>query len=152
MKTKLGLVMAAGLLVVASGVAQAESTSSSETRDISVKVCNNTKFVALIATDYLPVNYSDKKWWTNEGWFTVEPNDCQIVAHTGNRIFYLRAEQKGGTRFWAGDYGHCVVYPGPYKIQEDADADTCTSGGEAQKFFRAVATADSGVYTWTLTP
>ena len=146
MNTKLSLMLAAGLLSAASSVARAE------TSDISIKVCNNTKVTALVATDYLPVNYSDQNWWTNEGWFTVEAGDCAIVAHAGNRIFYLRAEEKGGSQYWAGEYGHCVVYPGPYKIQEDAKATTCTSGGEAKNFFRAVATADSGVYTWTLTP
>ena len=152
MNTKLGLMLAAGLVSAASSFAQADSTGASLDRDISIKVCNKTSVTALIATDYLPVKYSDENWWTNEGWFTVEAGDCEIVAHTGNRIFYLRGEEKGGSQFWAGEYGHCVVYPGPYKIQEDAKADTCTSGGEAKKFFRAVATADSGVYTWTLTP
>jgi uncharacterized membrane protein len=153
MDTKLGLLLLAGLLGATPALAQGDTTSASTAAtNIAIKVCNNTSYTTLIATDYLAVNYPDKNWWTNEGWYTVAPNDCKIVAYTGNTIFYLRAEEQGGTHYWAGEFGHCVVYPGPYNTQEDARSSECPSGSEPKEFFRVTTTFNSGVYTWTLTP
>lgn len=141
--------LAAVVFSVFAAVAFGASPAAAQGKpEIVIRVCNNSGYPANVAVSYQPVGSGR---FYNEGWFGVSVGGCVDVGRTDNAYFYAYAEViNDGSRFWAGDHGLCVVYPGPYRFWSD-NSQYCGSGQTLRNFVVLHAN-DFGVYTWTLNP
>lgn len=153
-KALAALAVAALLAGPQAALAQKEKTSASSSATyaspdtVDVEVCNRSGVTAAAAISYLPVGQAT---WYNEGWFTVEPGACEIIATTDNTFFYLYAEQRNsGELYWGGDHGQCVQYPGPFALWDDG-SDYCPDSYDSVDF-REVEATETGYFTWYLDP
>ena len=84
-------------------------------------------------------------------WYGVPAHTCQSLVDTDNGYFYGYAEvENDGGRYWSGDNGQCVAFPGPYAFWSN-NARHCDDGQEVRNFV-AMHTNDFGVFTWNLNP
>ncbi len=113
---------------------------------VTVQVCNNTDNNARVALSYQPVGGSE---FYNQGWYGVPAHSCQNLVDTDNGYIYAYAEvENDGARYWSGDYGQCVAYPGPYAFWSN-DSQYCEDGQELRQFV-TLHTTEFGVFTWNL--
>lgn len=138
------LAICAGLMVGAIPIEPAEAQS----RYITIRVCNRSYDPANVAVSYQPVGSGQ---FYNEGWYTVPAGQCRDIARTDNAYFYAYAEVlNDGTRYWSGNHGLCVIYPGPYAFWSD-NSNYCSRGQELRDFVTMHAN-DWGPFTWNLDP
>lgn len=141
---KLKLLVAAFFAVFGLALATPAAAQSS----ITIRVCNSSYHPANVSLSYQPLGYNQ---FYNEGWYTVQPGACRDIAQTGNAYFYGYAEVvNDGSRFWAGDFPLCVIYPGPFAFWSD-NSRYC-GAGQTLKNFVAMHADNWGVFTWTLDP
>lgn len=115
---------------------------------ITIRVCNNTNDPANVSVSYQPVGQGQ---FYNQGWFAIAPHMCSDLAQTANSYFYAYAEVvNDGTRYWAGDFPLCVIYPGPFNFWSN-NSSYCAAGQELRQFVQ-MQTTNFGVYTWNLDP
>lgn len=115
---------------------------------IVFRVCNRSSDPANVAVSYQPT--ASGRFY-NEGWYTVAAGQCRDLIQTDNAYIYGYAEVlNDGARFWAGDHGLCVIYPGPYAFWSD-DSEYCPRGTEVRDFV-VMHALDWGVFTWNLDP
>jgi len=123
----------------------ASAEAGAQSNLITLRVCNNTNFTALVAISYQPVGSGN---FRNEGWYNVGPRECRNLAETTNAYMYVYAEAEGDDSAWQGDHSLCVEYPGPYDFWESGSA-RCESWQEVRGFVTLHA-EDWGPYTWNL--
>jgi len=142
---KLGVI--AVLCLVGLGTITLATPAEARSR-ITLRVCNRTSDVVLVASSYIPVGCSD---WRNKGWTRVRAGGCDDIFTTDNRTFYARAEVKGDSdQYWGSDIKQCVEYPGPYDFYTGSDDTTCPEGEPAE--FTTFHSDGRSVYVWNLDP
>lgn len=115
---------------------------------VTLQVCNNTENNARVALTYQPVGANA---FYNQGWYGVPAHTCQNLVDTDNGYFYGYAEvENDGDRYWSGDNGQCVAFPGPFAFWSN-NARHCDDGQEVRNFV-AMHTNNFGVFTWNLNP
>ncbi|HXC55971.1 MAG TPA: DUF1036 domain-containing protein [Rhizomicrobium sp.] len=136
--------MLAGLAAMAMAApAQAKGGST-----ITLRACNHTDSMVLVASSFIPVGSDD---WRNKGWTKVQRGACEDIFKTANRTFYARAEVKGDSdQYWGSDIKQCVEYPGPYDFFTKSDDTTCPEGEPAE--FTTFHSDGKPVYVWNLNP
>jgi len=115
---------------------------------VTLRACNHTDTVVLVAGSFIPVGGSD---WRNKGWTPVKPASCEDIFKTTNHTFYARAEVKNDPQSsWGTDIKQCVEYPGPYDFFTHSEDTTCPEGEPAD--FSTFQSNGSPVYVWNLNP
>ena len=145
-----GLALAAAGFFATILASQADTMQSRphKVSTITLRVCNHTTTVVLVASSFIPVGGTD---WRNKGWTTVEIGQCADIFTTGNHTFYARAEVKGDSNtYWGEDIKQCVEYPGPYDFYTGSNDTSCPEGEPAD--FATFSSDGSPVYMWNLTP
>lgn len=115
---------------------------------ITLRACNHTNKVTLVASSYIPIGASR---WRNKGWTKVGIGACKDIFTTTNRTFYVRAEVQGNSsHYWGSDIKQCVEYPGPYDFFTGSNDTTCPEGEPAD--FTTFHSDGRPVYVWNLNP
>jgi hypothetical protein len=86
----------------------------------------------------------------SEGWRTIRARTCSIQAETSNQYFYGYAEEVTGDGTWGGNFGHCVIRPGPFDFPMRG---MCSRPGAAEIRMIELQADDSvygGRFTWNL--
>lgn len=136
------------LALVQAAPAAAQNGPGTGTQDIVFRVCNNTNDDARVAISYQPVGTGQ---FYNEGWYGVPSRSCQDLVRTDNAYVYAYAEvENDGARYWSGNHGLCVLYPGPYAFWS-ASASTCPAGQHVRDFV-VLHAEEFGAFTWNLDP
>ena len=147
----LGSKIGAAALVGVIGLATTALVAPAQARSgntITLRVCNRTDDIVLVASSYIPVGGSG---WRNKGWTRVDGGACLDIFRTTNRTFYVRAEVKGDSdQYWGKDIKQCVEYPGPYDFYTGSNDTTCPEGEPAE--FTTFHSDGRSVYVWNLDP
>lgn len=131
------------LAMLCSGVAKADDQT------FRFRVCNTSNVGAAVAT-LNHVAAGDSRFEV-QGWWTVNPGDCDWIGYFPKGWFYYFAEQTGsGNYVWEGsDTTVCVRHPGPWE-RIIANNYTCRSDEDLHGFTSDLIDSDTGTFTVTL--
>jgi|LNFM01.1.fsa_nt_gb uncharacterized membrane protein len=136
------------LLIAAASFAPQEAHAQKAAGDTyQIEVCNNTDQDVFFAIGYMPVGSNELR---SEGWRTIRARTCSIQAETSNQYFYGYAEEVTGDGTWGGNFGHCVIRPGPFDFPMRG---MCSRPGAAEIQMIELQADDSvygGRFTWNL--
>jgi uncharacterized membrane protein len=142
------LALAALTVTTIAALADSRQTGSHSSHSVTLRACNHTDSIVLVASSFIPIGGSD---WRNKGWTAVSAGQCLDIFKTMNYTFYARAEVKGDSdSSWGTDIDQCVEYPGPYDFYTKSEDTTCPEGEPAK--FTTFKSDGSPVYVWNLNP
>lgn len=137
---------AAAISALTLGLAPGATAQAQAGNIITLRVCNNTNSVAQVAVSYKPLGSNT---FSNEGWFNVDPGQCEDLGETTNAYMYGYAEVDGSdTEVWQGSHPRCVEFPGPYEFW-DTGSVYCEAHQEVRNF-ETLHAREWGVFTWNL--
>jgi uncharacterized membrane protein len=140
--------LAAAAIAASLSAAAAHDTRLAATGLVTLRVCNHTAEIVLVASSFIPVGGNE---WKNKGWTAVAAGACRDILTTPNRTFYARAEVRGHSdQYWGNDIKQCVEYPGPYDFMTRSEDTTCPEGQPAA--FTTFHSDGRPVYVWNLNP
>lgn len=140
-------VLALAFFAGASALTLGPSTASSQT--FLFRVCNESNVTAAVAIS-THVDVDDQRYAV-QGWWAVEPGDCDNIGHFPKGYIYYYAEQRNsGRRYWGGDdLMLCVRYPGPWR-RINGPGYSCRSDEKLKGFVQNFIEPDTGTFTWRL--
>lgn len=110
--------LGAALIMALAPVAAQTKTGVHRPDEYEIEICNGFYEDVVVAVNYIHPDDAGSDYWTYEGWFVVSPGDCDVLAETVNRYFYVYAEARyDDDTYWGGNHGQCVKYPGPYEFR-----------------------------------
>jgi len=110
-------------------------------------ICNKTKL-----NIYAAVGYNEDGDWVSEGWWELEPGECQAVysKKLTKRYYYYYAESTDGEWFWESE-GNANLFCASDKAFKIVGDEDCKGRGYDVYGFREVDVGDRITYTIDLT-
>jgi uncharacterized membrane protein len=128
------------LVIALAGLLTGAAKSSAD----GFELCNRAQVEMWSAIGFLLEGH-----WQSQGWWHLKPGGCARVLsgdlQTGNRFYYVYAENKRHGKTWGGQHTFCVNDVKAFNVVGDGN---CSGRGYSSRGFVQVDIEDANGFIW----